>query len=384
MTHLRTVRLLLLAAAIPALVRLGRDLHPHYLVKRSLPAAAEAPYFRSEFLPDSPTRFSHAATLAELPTGDLVAAWYGGTDEISPDVVIYASTRDHATGKWSPARPVETRGGAHAALGSRVKSIGNPVLFSDEHGLRLFYVAVVGGGWSGGTICTKSSPDGINWSPAQHVVTSPFFDVGMLVRSAPVAYDDGTIALPLYHEMLSKWAGIARIDAEGDVVNLVRIEDERPLIQPWVIPTGADEASAFMRHSSRTPLVVTMATTRDAGLHWSPPVRTPLVQRDAAVAGTTLGDGSLLVFFNNTTSDRRDLSIARTPDRGAHWSLPYPLEHDLGEETQSLRREYSYPFVIRTRDGHTHLLYTWRRTEIRHVVFNDAWVASDPTLAVKR
>jgi len=43
----------------------------------------------------------------------------------------------------------------------------------------------------------------------------------------------------------------------------------------------------------------------------------------------------------------------------------------------NVRREYSYPFLYRSRDGRIHLLYTWQRTRIRHLVFNDAWVVAE-------
>ena len=162
-----------------------------------------------------------------------------------------------------------------------------------------------------------------------------------------------------------------------------RIGDVRPLIQPWLVVTGPDRGAAVMRYSSRMPLSVTMVTSHDAGAHWSDVVLTPLVHRDSGVAATQLGDGSLLVFYNNTAWDRRDLSAARTPDGGAHWSRPHPFERDTTPDNK-VRREYSYPYVVRTHDGRTHLVYTWQRTQIRHVVFNDAWVRSDPILAVTR
>ena len=36
--------------------------------------------------------------------------------------------------------------------------------------------------------------------------------------------------------------------------------------------------------------------------------------------------------------------------------------------------EYSYPSLIRTRDGDFHLLYTWNRAYIKHVHFDPAWI----------
>ena len=111
------------------------------------------------------------------------------------------------------------------------------------------------------------------------------------------------------------------------------------------------------------------------GVEWSSVFGTPLVHRDSAIAGESLNDGSLLVAYNNTAWDRRDLSIARTPDAGWHWSKPRPIERDTTPDW-NVRREYSYPYFYRSRDGRIHLLYSWRRTLIRHLTFNDAWAIS--------
>ena len=47
-----------------------------------------------------PTPSCHASTVVELPGGDLMAAWFGGTGEGNPDVAIWGARR-HA-GQWQP------------------------------------------------------------------------------------------------------------------------------------------------------------------------------------------------------------------------------------------------------------------------------------------
>jgi uncharacterized protein YoaH (UPF0181 family) len=36
----------------------------------------------------------------------------------------------------------------------------------------------------------------------------------------------------------------------------------------------------------------------------------------------------------------------------------------------SCLQEFSYPFLLQSRDGHIHLVYTWHRTRIKHVRFD--------------
>lgn len=370
---------LLIAAAVPATMRSVRPTSkPRFAFRESILSTAP-PVYRSEFLPPSGTHSVHDATATQLPNGDILVAWYGGSDEAAPDVRIFSATLDHRTGTWHPARVLETSAAAERSLRLHVKSIGNPVLMSDSHGVSLFYSAVLFGGWSGATICGKSSPDGVHWSASHRVYTSPFLNIGMMVRSRPWRYNDGTLALPIYHEFPRKWAAIARIDEQGRVIDEARITDPRPLFQPWMVPTGPQTAVAFLRWSTKMPGCVTVARSDDAGVHWSDVSGTSLVQRDSAVAGVRLGDGSLLAVYNNSAWDRRDLSMARSLDDGVHWTKPHAIERDVTPD-DAVRREYSYPFVFQSSDGLYHIFYTWQRTRIRHLVFNDAWVRSDDTL----
>lgn len=371
--------LALVVAAIPATVRSYRPSSPQFSVRRAVRPSNDPPQFSGEFLPQQSGTSVHSATVAELPNGDLLAAWYGGSNEAASDVQIFSSRLDHTTKQWTAPAVLETRQSAEAALGFRVKSVGNPVLLADERGVSLFFVSIIFGGWSGGTICVKNSPDGLHWAPAKSIHTSPFLNVGMLVRAKPWRYTDGTIALPIYHELINKWSAIARVDASGRVIDLARIADSRPFIQPWIVPLDAARAVAFLRFSDRMPGCVNITRTDDSGVTWSAIAGTPLVHRDSGLAGMLLGDGSLLAAYNNTAWDRRDLSLARSTDSGIHWSKPHPLERDTSPDL-SVRREYSYPFLFQSRDGLYHVLYTWQRTRIRHVVFNDSWITADPLL----
>ena len=320
--------------------------------------------------------------MAQLSNGDLIASWYGGSDETRSDVWIYVSIRDR-NGRWSAPQQVEKGPSTEDAIQAGVKSVGNPVLFANERGVSLFYVAIPFGGWSSGTICVTTSRDGMHWSRPRRISASPFLNLGVLVKGRPLPYTDGSLALPIYYQLGRKGSGLLRVTPSGDVLDESRLEDHRPLIQPWMIPISPNDAVALLRWSSLMPGCVRMVRASAGGTKWSSVFGTPLVHRDSAVAGESLNDGSLLVAYNNTAWDRRDLSIARTPDGGWHWSKPRPIERDTTPDW-NVRREYSYPYFFRSSDGRIHLLYSWRRTRIRHLVFNDAWFLHEPLLAVSR
>ena len=366
------LRAALLLAATPALFR--ASWHQPRFVLPPKSGNESAVFFQNEFLPATATAFVHGPSLAELPNGDLIAAWYGGSDETRRDVWIYSSIRDR-TGRWSTPQKVEDGRNTEDAIEVGIKSVGNPVLFADDRGVTLFYVAIPFGGWSTGTICMTTSRDGVRWSRPRRLAASPFLNLGVLVRGRPLPYADGTLAVPMYFQLGRKGSGVLHVTRDGDVLDESRLEDSRPLIQPWMIPTSADRAIALLRWSSQMPGCVRMVAMSRGGAEWSSVFGTPLVHRDSAIAGESLNDGSLLVAYNNTAWDRRDLSISRTPDAGWHWSKPHPIERDTTPDW-NVRREYSYPYFYRSRDGLIHLLYSWRRSRIRHLIFNDAWAIS--------
>ena len=55
--------------------------------------------------------------------------------------------------------------------------------------------------------------------------------------------------------------------------------------------------------------------------------------------------------------------MAAASDDGEHWRKLLDLENTPGAE-------FSYPAVIQTADGLVHIVYTWKRQRIRHVVID--------------
>ncbi|MBQ6211022.1 MAG: exo-alpha-sialidase, partial [Prevotella sp.] len=56
---------------------------------------------------------------------------------------------------------------------------------------------------------------------------------------------------------------------------------------------------------------------------------------------------------------RTPLSILKSVD-GTNW------EHWITLEDSPIH-QYSYPSIIQSRDGHIHVVYTWRRQRVKHV-----------------
>jgi predicted neuraminidase len=338
-------------------------------------AASSAPLYRTQLLPNSSAASVHSAAAAEISGGRLRAFWYGGSREGAADVSIYTSVYSPLAAAWSAERVVVTREFAQRHLRRHIRKLGNPVVGRDSRGrLCLYFVSVSVGGWAGSAINLMVSEDeGETWSPPRRLIASPFFNISTLVKGAPLLFSDGTVGLPVYHELLGKFGELLRLDAEGRAVGKTRLSWGQSSLQPVIVPRSDKEAVGFMRYAGDPPNRILMVRTADGGVHWSPPARTALPNPNAAIASVLLADGPLLLAFNNAEENREDLSLALSTDFGNTWRIAHRFEGDP-RSPQAPVPEYSYPWIMQDRAGDIHVLYTWGRSRIKHVRFNRAWL----------
>jgi predicted neuraminidase len=257
-----------------------------------------------------------------------------------------------------------------------LRKLGNPVVGRDRNGrLLLFFVSVSVGGWAGSAVNLMVSEDeGETWSAPRRLIASPFFNISTLVKGAPLQLADGTIGLPVYHEMLGKFGELLRLDAEGRVIRKTRLSWGSSSLQPVIVPRSDTEAVGFMRYTGSPPNRVLMIRTTDGGATWTAPVKTSLPNPNAAVGAVLIANGPLLIALNHAEENRESLSLASSTDFGNTWRIMHEFEGDSSLPQPSMR-EYSYPWIMQDEAGDVHLLYTWGRTRIKHVHFNLAWLA---------
>jgi predicted neuraminidase len=356
---------------------------------------------------------THAASLVELSDGRIRAFWFAGSREGAEDVEIRSAVFDPVKDSWSPEQSIADREGTQRSLLRYVKKLGNPVAQRAADGtLWLFYVTVSLGGWAGSSITAiTSNNDGVTWSPARRMITSPFINISTLVKGTPFLYSDGTLGLPVYHEFIGKFSELLRISRSGEVIDKQRLSSGKTTLQPVVLIKSPQQALVLMRRSGASPKRVIATTTDDAGQHWSVPAKTALANPDAAISGTVLPDGRILAVLNDVEEGRDVLSLVNSPDGGATWKMIYQFENQHGQPTSSAHYmqaaaelasateatitdamgyaksaqrnkcemqkcdfEFSYPYLIQARDGDIHLVYTWNRSFIKHVQFSRAWL----------
>ena len=339
-----------------------------------VPSPIFDPLFEVGFASSGATPSVHSATAIEIAGGDLRGFWYGGSREGAWDVAIYSSVFGAETGSWGSEQRVTTREETQKDLGRYIKKLGNPVVTRDREGrLWLFYVSVSFGGWSGSAINARSSADdGKTWSRARRLVTSPFLNLSTLVKGPAIHYTDGTLGLPVYHELIGKFGELVRLDENARVVGKTRLSWGHSSLQPVVVPFDAERALALMRRSGGSAPRILATETADAGRHWTALRPTSVNNPDAAIAALRSQGGELLLAFNDSEQDRSQLTLALSSDRGQSWRSIHVF--DPPEPIVAGNARFAYPWLVQGTNGAFHLLYSWNRERIVHVRFNREWL----------
>lgn len=349
----------------------ARNSFPGFEVSPVAPHADEAPFFASaEINPRAPEKKAHCATLAELPDGTLVSAWYAGRGEGASDVTIQTAIRG-SDGVWSEPRKIFDRSAVSAALQRHVASLGNPLLISDEKGrLGLLFVSIAAGKWSGSSINMSWSDDhAASWSKPEKLTLNPLANLSALPRNPPSALIGGGWAVPVYEEFLGRFPEMLwlRPVDTGRTATVSRIDDGMSVFQPSVVPLSCDEAFAFCRDDSGSGRVA-LSRSVDRGKTWSMRSATTLPNVDSGVCALRLPDGRLLCAVNDSRSRKREnLRLALSEDAGKSWRFIATLADGAG-------MDFSYPYMILGRNGRIQMVYSARHNRIVHVEFNTAWL----------
>lgn len=312
----------------------------------------------------------HASTIVETEPGKLVASWFGGTAERNPDVCIYVAHNEG--GKWQ--EPFQVADGVQPE-GSRLPT-WNPVLFQAPGGdLHLFYkIGPSPREWWGMTM--TSSDGGHTWS-------KPTRFSGKLigaVKNKPIVLADGTWLAPSSSEADGWTVHVERSTDKGDTWELIGpLNDGRklPAIQPTLI-THADGVVQLLARSRSGKIVE--SSSNDGGTTWSPLVDGTLPNNNSGIDAVTLADGRFLLVYNHSTREQprmghkgRGILNVAVSANGKDWDAAMVLDY-IGMPN----KQFSYPSVIQTADGLVHIVYTWHRERVKHVVLDPTALETVP------
>ncbi len=333
--------------------------------------------YKASFASSKVTNEVHSAGVVELPNSDIRAVWYGGTREGHEDVAIYTNVWSVSTGSWGQEQIALDVKQTRQGTSRYTRKLGNPVITSNQNGeLWLFYVTAVGG-WATSSInLAISRDDGETWEDPKRLIASPFLNFSTLVKGNPIRFADGTIGLPVYHEFLAKFGELLRLDADGDIIDKTRLSWGRDSLQPVIFPYSEQQAISMLRYAGDPPNRIMSQSTIDAGLSWPEPTKTDLPNPNAAITGIETKQGKqLLLVFNDDPEERDYLNLAISNDQGASWKVIHTFEQ-WDKSKQAKKQGYSYPSLIRSKNGDYHLVYSWNIEKIKHIHFNQAWLES--------
>ena len=263
-----------------------------------------------------------------------------------------------------------TREEAGRDLARPVKSIGNALLLPNADGsLRLLFVTIAMGKWSGSQLNSCLSKDGgLTWSRAERLTLSPFFNFSELVRNRAIPQKGGGWCIPIYQEFLGKFPELLWLRERHGMLTYqkTRIAGGCSTFQPSLIPSGEEDAEVLTRDYT-SARKIHFSSSRDGGMGWSPMTATELPNPDAGISGLRLSDGRLLVAFNDSAKDRSNLTLAIAAKNGEGWKRVAVLENEP-------EASFSYPFLMRTSDGMIRMAYTRKGKAIALTSFNEAWL----------
>lgn len=291
----------------------------------------------------------HAPTIALLPDGSLAAAWYSysGPRETQGAEIFFARLADPsapvASLRWTPPRRV---------IGGPL-SYGNPVLFAEGGALHMFFCAAPGT-WSAGNIReTRSTDNGETWNTPTTVSTL----LGGNVRNPPVRRSDGSLLLPAYDDLFQRSLFfVLRDGAAWTLDSTLETPFPARLIQPAIAIADSTRWILAGRNGARGG--TWFGVSADEGQTWRVGLQDDIPNPGAAVALLKLESDRYALIFNNSRSDRTNLSIAFATDGGVFWAPPQVIIEGDGE--------YAYPAATLDRAGVIHLVFSQDRRTIEH------------------
>jgi predicted neuraminidase len=320
----------------------------------------EEPFFRSEpiftFTDKHPE--NHASTIAEMPNGDFLSTWFGGSHEGMPDVAIWSARMKKGSAEWSdPVKIIDDP--EHAE--------GNSVLFTGDDGkVLLFYVVKFDqrwDAWEASKIYERTSDDnGYSWSEPRVLADK----TGWMIRNNIVRLPGGRFLLPTYTEISRESLGWISGDGFRTWEEFKVPVTEPANSQPAMAYLGGTRLIMAARHWG-IPGNIWMSFSDDLGKTWLAPRKTRFKNPDSGINMIALKSGALILAYNDNAWVRTPLCVSMSEDGGRTWPYKKSLE--------KASAEFSYPFLIQSADGHIHLTYTSDgRKFIKHAEFNEEWL----------
>jgi predicted neuraminidase len=339
----------------------------------AMASVARAQIFTSSIVStEATTPMQHGSSVVELDDGSLLVSWYSATNEAARDSRIFCRRSTSQGLNWGPTQIGVSPGERALESWFVNKAVGNSVLFQDKESVVwLFYAAVDFGGWSGAHVDYKISRDrGRTWSESHRLTTG----LGTIPRSKPVELSPHEIFLPLSHSAWRQYPCGARLQiSDGKLQRVIYLAlTDSSVSHPVFLAPEHERVLAYLRARGSGKLKSVLLDVLKN--QWGEIRALDLPNSDSTVDALRLDDGRVLLVYNHDGAARNPLSIAISED-GYSFRKLRDIENERGQD-------FSYPSLIRARDGTFYLTYTWRyRSAIKCVHFDASWLGLNPVSA---
>lgn len=148
-------------------------------------------------------------------------------------------------------------------------------------------------------------------------------------------------------------------------------------IQATIVIKQNGTLVAYLRDNGPAPKRIQYTESKDNGLSWSIAKDTELPNSGAGFDMLTQKNGNWLLVYNDSETNRSNLSVAVSDNEGKTWKWKRLLENDERQENAS---RFHYPAVINAKDGTFHTVYSYHRNDtthgktIKYVNFSTDWI----------
>lgn len=280
----------------------------------------------------------------------LYTSWYVYEDKENEKAQIVYSHFDKTLNKWCKSK--------YAFPILQGSSQGNPVLFSFNNSLYLFFVILKRHYWDSAEIFVSQFDEASTlWSVPKKVNTPE----GVMIRHRPMiingkaiipAYDEKTMSSLLYSMSndIAIWSEYSKISDGGIQGDLITFNDH--------------ECQMYLRATGDHNKVI-KTVSADCGKTWEIRRATTLYCPLSGIAAILLKSGNILVAHNHTELHKRNpISLSLSDSKGVHF--------DLGIwHVDKSNIELSYPTLFQDTSGIIHLTFTFNRKSIKHISFSE-------------
>ncbi|CAI6342398.1 unnamed protein product [Periconia digitata] len=374
---------------------------------------SDRPLFGSNYIPASTVQV-HASNLLQLPNGDLLCAWFGGSQEGLSDICIHLSRLNKESREWSTPQKISD---------DPDRSEQNPVLFlnPETKHLWIMYTAQPAGNQDKAIVRYRvSTDDGQTWGVSQNL----FDDEGLFIRQPIVILNDGTWVLPAWYCRNPpgfRWVGSDDVSVikytkdGGKTWHEKEVPDSIGAVHMNIKPLRDGSYIAFYR--SRWADNIYTSTSANC-IDWTEPKPTSLPNPNSGICFEVLSDGRLIMIYNDsqfqqgqakreglyddiTPADDKRMNQTGSTSKNAIWGVPrrmmmVGLSSDGGKTwknkllqegdgfcmTNNSRtkenRELSYPsiWIDRGDKDIVNVAFTFWRQRIKFCRFDVDWVDS--------